>query len=154
MSLSSGDSAQQIRQRFSIDTRLLWDLLSYERAGRPSAQEDRSVFYEGALTDQTTENNETESGVGYDLVGSAGISGHKTVAKDTPLYAPGQGESTNNACGNRTESNASAFRESLQENIRENFGLTTEPDNVFLQADDFGRAIDEWLNLDSCYSVF
>ncbi|RFN54041.1 zn(ii)2cys6 transcription factor [Fusarium flagelliforme] len=72
-------------QKFTIDTRLLWDLLCYEKAGRPDAHADQSMFSGLLSTDQ-----DNGSGTDYDLVGSAGIIGHKTVPKDTPIYAPGE----------------------------------------------------------------
>ncbi|KAF5674678.1 quinic acid utilization activator [Fusarium heterosporum] len=116
------------QQKFTIDTRLLWDLLCYEQAGRPGAHGEQSMFSSLSCTAQGTGSHETEPGASYDLVGSAGITGHKTVPKDTPIYAPGE--------------------ETLQQNIRHGFGSILGQPNIFPQADDFGRAIDEWLRLD------
>ncbi|KAF4450527.1 hypothetical protein F53441_6382 [Fusarium austroafricanum] len=113
------------QHKFTIDTRLLWDLLSYEQAGRSDAHIDQSMF---RGLSSTNCDERAESGASYDLVGSAGIIGHKTVAKDTPIYAPGE--------------------ESPQQNIRDGFGSMTGPEIIFPQAHDFSRAIDEWLSLD------
>ncbi|RKL45614.1 hypothetical protein BFJ72_g3159 [Fusarium proliferatum] len=138
---------RQTQQKFTIDTRLLWDTLSYEHAGRPDARADESIYNGLASTHQDTARGGNEDGDAYDLVGSAGIIGHKTVAKDTPLYAPGEGEVSHPIRG-RVPSDASGLLGSLQQNIQEGFGSAMEPDNIFPQVHDFGRAIDEWLSLD------
>lgn len=135
------------QQKFTIDTRLLWDILSYEHAGRPDARADESIYNGLASTHQDTAKGGNEDGDAYDLVGSAGIIGHKTVPKDTPLYAPGEGEVSHPIRG-RVPSDASGLLGSLQQNIQEGFGSAMEPDNIFPQVHDFGRAIDEWLSLD------
>lgn len=140
------------QQKFTIDTRILWDLLSYEQAGRADAQIDQSMFSGLSSTNPDIGSNGTESGVGYDLVGSAGIIGHKTVPKDTPIYAPGEGKLTS------VENNPSDFDltliETLQQNIRDGFGSMVPQQNIFPQAHDFGRAIDEWLSLNWGNSMF
>ncbi|KAM0546946.1 hypothetical protein ACHAPJ_010606 [Fusarium lateritium] len=136
ISVPSGESGLSgtPQQKFTIDTRLLWDLLCYEQAGRSDAHIDQSMFSGLSSTNQDTGSNGTESGAGYDLVGSAGIIGHKTVPKDTPIYAPGE--------------------ETLQQNIRDGFGSVVGQQNIFPEAQDFGRAIDEWLSLDWGNSMF
>jgi hypothetical protein len=139
------------QQKFTIDTRILWDLLSYEQAGRSNAHIDQSMFSGLSSTNPDIGSNSTESGIGYDLVGSAGIIGHKTVPKNTPIYAPGEGETAK-------ENNRSDFDliliETLQQNIRDGFGSVVPQQNIFPQAHDFGRAIDEWLSLDWENSMF
>ncbi|KLO95349.1 uncharacterized protein Y057_12769 [Fusarium fujikuroi] len=92
---------RQTQQKFTIDTRLLWDILSYEHAGRPDARADESIYNGLASTHQDTARAGNEDGDAYDLVGSAGIIGHKTVPKDTPLYAPGEGEDLFNRISKR-----------------------------------------------------
>ncbi|KAI7764836.1 hypothetical protein LZL87_004041 [Fusarium oxysporum] len=147
--LANGDPGvdRPTQQKFTIDTRLLWDILSYEQAGRPDAHADESIYSGLSSTNQDTARGTNEDGDGYDLVGSAGIIGHKTVPKDTPLYAPGEGEMSHPIRG-RVPSDASGLLGSLQQNIQEGFGSAMEPDNIFPQVHDFGRAIDEWLSLD------
>ncbi|KAF5669058.1 fungal specific transcription factor factor domain-containing protein [Fusarium denticulatum] len=135
------------QQKFTIDTRLLWDILSYEHAGRADARADESIYSGLTSIHQAPARGTNEDGDGYDLVGSAGIIGHKTVPKDTPLYAPGEGEVSHTIRG-RVPSDASGLLGSLQQNIQDGFGSAMEPDNIFPQVHDFGRAIDEWLSLD------
>ncbi|KAF4503272.1 Quinic acid utilization activator [Fusarium agapanthi] len=134
-------------QKFTIDTRLLWDILSYEHAGRPDARTDESIYNGLSSIHQDTARGTSDDGDGYDLVGSAGIIGHKSAPKDTPLYAPGEGEVSHPIRG-RVPSDASGLLGSLQQNIQEGFGSAMEADNIFPEVHDFGRAIDEWLSLD------
>lgn len=140
------------QQKFTIDTRILWDLLSYEQAGRSDAHIDQSMFSGLSSMNPDVGSNGTESGVGYDLVGSAGIIGHKTVPKDTPIYAPGEGQLT--AVENDRLNKDLILTETLQQNIRDGFGSVVLQQNIFPQAHDFGRAIDEWLSLDWGNSMF
>ncbi|KAG5655527.1 hypothetical protein KAF25_003864 [Fusarium avenaceum] len=140
------------QQKFTIDTRILWDLLSYEQAGRSDAHIDQSMFCGLSSTNPDIGSNGTESGVGYDLVGSAGIIGHKTVPKDIPIYAPGEGELT--AVENDRLDKDLILIETLEQNIRDGFGSVVPQQNIFPQAHDFGRAIDEWLSLDWGNSMF
>nr|RBQ86945.1 hypothetical protein FVER53263_10018 [Fusarium verticillioides] len=135
------------QQKFSIDTRLLWDILSYDHAGRSDARADESIYSGLAPTHHDPARGTNDDGDGYDFVGSAGIIGHKTVPKDTPLYAPGEGEVSHPIRG-RVPSDASGLLGSLQQNIQEGFGSAMEPDNIFPEVYEFGRAIDEWLSLD------
>ncbi|RBR16714.1 hypothetical protein FVER53590_10018 [Fusarium verticillioides] len=100
------------QQKFSIDTRLLWDILCYEQAGRPDARADESIYSGLASTYQDPATGTNDDGDEYDLVGSAGIIGHKTVSKDTPLYAPGEGEVSHPIRG-RVPSDASGLLGSL-----------------------------------------
>ncbi|KAF5644094.1 quinic acid utilization activator [Fusarium sp. NRRL 52700] len=147
--LASEDSGlnRPTQQKFTIDTRLLWDILSYEQAGRPEARTDESIYNGLSSINQDTTRGTNDEGDEYDLVGSAGIIGHKAVPKDTPLYAPGESEVSHPIRG-RVPSDASGLLGSLQQNIQDGFGSAMEPDNIFPEVHDFGRAIDEWLSLD------
>jgi hypothetical protein len=89
-----GGMTEAAEQKFTIDTGLLWNLLSYEQAGRSDARIDQSMFHGLSSSSQDTSGHETSSGTGYDLVGSAGIIGHKAVPKGIPVYAPGEGRSS------------------------------------------------------------
>lgn len=86
----------------------------------------------------------------FDLIGSEGIAGHKTVHKETPLHAPGQDATLLDsrtplpratsvpevAPGERTPSFMGAM------------GRTQSPPGFFLGADAYNRTIDAWLDLD------
>ncbi|TQN72812.1 hypothetical protein CSHISOI_02629, partial [Colletotrichum shisoi] len=78
---------------FSIDTRLLEDLLVYDRAGRPDAGRDQSVFGPSPTLRSDTGDARTAipgdaDAAEFDLVGSAGISAHKAVPDSAAVYAP------------------------------------------------------------------
>ncbi|KAF6820636.1 hypothetical protein CMUS01_11525 [Colletotrichum musicola] len=81
-----GDSAQN--RSFSIDSQLLWNLLIYDRAVRPDAEWDQSMFGSTLRSDvselSSTEGRATE----FDLVGSAGISRHKAMPNEAAVWPP------------------------------------------------------------------
>lgn len=85
-STSDESSSFVPRQSLSIDTELLWDLLIYESAGRDGESPRHSIFASPLVQLPTVRRDDTAADE-YDLVGSAGISGHKTVQKESP-YAP------------------------------------------------------------------
>lgn len=136
----------QGRRSFSIDAPLLRNILVYERAGRPFAQGDQSIF-NGSLIPNSERHDETDSSPAakFDLVGSAGISGHKAVPTEAPLYPPDENleapparDPSPNALG--------SYSSMLELGLSAEARGVNEPENLFLQANDFGRAIDDWLN--------
>lgn len=90
--------------------------------------------------------SDCSSAAEFDLVGSAGISGHKAVPTEIPLYPPDEDGSTptHESFGNMLGMGSNVL----------NFGIPADlprlngQEDLFLQANDFGRAIDDWLNLD------
>lgn len=84
----------------------------------------------------------------FPLVGSAGISGHQTVAKDLDAYPPDL----------VTTPPATGFAAALGNSSTlsgENHGLVGDPldgmvnENLFLAPESYGRAIEDWWNLAS-----
>ena len=146
------DSAvPESRQAFSIDAQLLWDILVYERAGQQGAAADQTMFRESVKSKIARRGNESSMTMAeFDLVGSAGISGHKSVPQDIPAYAPNESQDLTEATN---------YQRNNDEQVPEVGGLTEnryfeavggfgEQENLFLQANDFGKAIDNWLNFD------
>ncbi|GKT89170.1 C6 transcription factor [Colletotrichum tofieldiae] len=82
-----GDHAANPNRSFSIDAQLLWDLLVYDRAGRPDAGRDQSLFGPTLRSDADDLAPATDA-ADFDLVGSAGISAHKAVPNQAAVYAP------------------------------------------------------------------
>ncbi|POS81287.1 hypothetical protein DHEL01_v200337 [Diaporthe helianthi] len=139
-------------QTWSIDAALLWEILVYEKAGYSSLSENLSSVFGDTLlpTPSTPELEAGEAETEFDLIGSEGIAGHKTVHKETPLHAPGQDATVLDssitlpratsvphlASGERTPS----FIEAM--------GGTQSPPGFFLGADAYNRTIDAWLELD------
>lgn len=83
----------------------------------------------------------------FPLVGSAGISGHKTVAKEVVAYPP---ESVSTPPASFTSG-----PDMHQVPSAEPFGLIGTPaegmlnDNLFLAPESYGRAIEDWWNFTS-----
>ncbi|KAM3453312.1 hypothetical protein MY3296_003903 [Beauveria thailandica] len=149
------------RDSFSIDAQLLWDILIYERAGRPDAGADQSIFGKTLKVGTETREDDGRAAAEFDLVGSAGISGHKAVSKETPAYAPNEDAPPTSGVlvggsggggGMEMEmggGEASAMLVSVEGRFFEGIGGLDGQEHLFLQANDFGKAIDTWLSHDS-----
>lgn len=129
---------------WSIDDRLLWNLLIYERAGQPGAQVDQSIF--GPSLKSANPRDSSETSLEFDLVGSTGISGHRSNPKEVPVYAPGERDTTEPS-PNQHRPNADLYG-TLEDRVYEGWNGLTEQEGIYLQVNDFGRAIDDWLTLD------
>ncbi|KFG82510.1 hypothetical protein MANI_110791 [Metarhizium anisopliae] len=142
------------RTSFSIDAQLLWDILIYERAGRPDAGADQSIFGKTLKVGSKSRPGDAPTAAEFDLVGSAGISGHKAVSKETPAYAPNEDVpptprllETN--MGAEDEATPGIGVSSVEDRFFEGIGGRDGQEHLFLQANDFGKAIDNWLSFDS-----
>ncbi|XWW92649.1 hypothetical protein V2A60_000574 [Cordyceps javanica] len=161
------------RDSFSIDAQLLWDILVYERAGRPDAGADQSIFGKTLKVGSKLREDDVRAAAEFDLVGSAGISGHKAVSKETPAYAPnedvappppgvlmsnsssgggggGGSGGINNGSNMEDVENGDAgnMLVSVEDRFFEGIGGLDGEEHLFLQANDFGKAIDTWLSHD------
>ncbi|PLB38272.1 Zn(II)2Cys6 transcription factor [Aspergillus candidus] len=134
---------------WSIDAPLLWELLVYDHASQsPSST--------GTLFGRTLLNPSTRPAASrmmtpdaeFPLVGSAGISGHQTVARDLDAYPPDL----------VTTPPATGFAAALGDPSTlsgEFHGLVGDPldgivnENLFLAPESYGRAIEDWWNLAS-----
>lgn len=74
----------------------------------------------------------------YDLIGSAGIWGHKAVQNDIPAYAPQSAPTPKDT--------AVAVPYLFDDRNAGVSGGVANYEALFFQADDFGRAIDEWMS--------
>ncbi|OBR04430.1 C6 transcription factor [Colletotrichum higginsianum IMI 349063] len=142
---------------FSIDTRLLGDLLVYDRAGRPDAGRDQSVFgptlrsdIDDARTAIPTPGD--ADAAEFDLVGSAGISAHKAVPDSAAVYAPDEEIAAAAAVVPETSASADLGEDARGPSFEDIFfdgaWPLGDPADRFFEANDYGRAIDDWLNLD------
>lgn len=144
-----GTHASEPQMSWSIDAQLLWDILIYEKAVRSNAAADKSLFGEPI----TLEADQREQDISeFAMVGSAGISGHKTVPKEVTAYAPEDNGS--NIRINHSSTPAGTMVGGLnvaEDRFFESFGDMNQmmgEDNSFLQAEDWGKAIDNWFNFD------
>ncbi|OAQ98784.1 hypothetical protein LLEC1_05423 [Akanthomyces lecanii] len=160
------ESSPYDRDSFSIDAQLLWDILVYERAGRPDAGADQSIFGKtlkvGTKRRGAGDNDDDDgrAAAEFDLVGSAGISGHKAVSKETPAYAPIENEDApsgggvlvdgasdgGNNVNELSDEAAGVMTVSVEDRFFEGIGGLDGEEHLFLQANDFGKAIDTWLS--------
>ncbi|KAE8362442.1 hypothetical protein BDV27DRAFT_18439 [Aspergillus caelatus] len=133
---------------WSIDAQLLWDILIYEKAGRRETNTDKSMF-DGIIDveDQCHESDVAE----FSMVGTAGISGHKTAWKEISAYAPEdntprhQLNRLNTPIGS-TSQGPSATQLGGVDSLTD-LNMINQGD-FFLQAEDYGRAIHDWFNFD------
>ncbi|KAF5261924.1 hypothetical protein FOXYS1_7370 [Fusarium oxysporum] len=142
---TSGGSGDNQRS-WSIDAQLLWEILIYEKSGHDNSSSDKSMYDDIITSD--TEHSEQDTGGGFAIVGSAGISGHKGSLREISAYAP-QDKDPYETLGNLAT--PSGNRPRMQESSI--FGDvpdcgTIDQDNFLLQAEDFGRAVTDWMNLD------
>lgn len=85
----------------------------------------------------------------FNLIGSAGISGHRTVPKGIPIYAPGEQPQRSGFIG--LEGSVMDDHFQIDEGLFEMPSMANEQDRAFLQSNDFTRAIDSWLNFDAMH---
>ncbi|KAJ0422050.1 hypothetical protein BJY00DRAFT_94748 [Aspergillus carlsbadensis] len=129
-SISAGD-VQNSRQTWSVNVQLLWDILR----GTPPKQIAADIFGPLLAKDSALHPDLSTPETDFDLIGSAGISGHKTVARNlVTYYPPGQ-------VLQPTPPDLSALLGDP------GIGLTGSANNAFLQPQDYGRFIDNWLDL-------
>jgi hypothetical protein len=89
--------------------------------------------------------NELGSAAEFDLVGSIGISGHKAIPMKTPLFPP-DGDASASTQGSL--GNIPGISSNFDLGVPVDVPGLNEQEGFFLQPTDFGRAIDDWLNLE------
>lgn len=147
----------------SIDANLLRNILIYERAGQLDAAPDRSVFGDNLTPAPVAVSSEGEVGaVDYGLVGSAGIEGHSSnKARKTPLYPPEHDSPVRMTAGavaaleganpgTVAQDAAGAHDWGVADRYGGKVILESDIEEISFQAEDFGRAIDGWINLQMC----
>ncbi|KAL3459429.1 hypothetical protein BJX64DRAFT_301280 [Aspergillus heterothallicus] len=145
--VSAGDpQASHSRQAWTTNAQLLWELLVYDRASRsplPSPTLGTTLSdSSGRLTARMTPDPN------FPLVGSAGITGHKTVAKEIYTHPP---ETVATPPAVEAEAPAAA----VSSIDLDPFGLISDPtlegitDHMFLEPESYGRAIEDWWESDA-----
>ncbi|KAI8257668.1 hypothetical protein K4K58_003846 [Colletotrichum sp. SAR11_239] len=134
---------------FSINSQLLWDLLIYDKAVRPDAGWDQSMFGPTLKAD-VAELSAEDRAAEFDLVGSAGISGHKAMPNEAAVWPPNEDpppvDLPQNA-GLDAQVGDLAGGPSFEDIFFEGVGPFGDQANRFFDGNDYGRAIDDWLNL-------
>lgn len=166
-------SSERSQRPRSIDASLLRNILIQERAGQPDAARDRSIFGDNLVSAATAPDSDYENGaVDYGLVGSAGIEGHsRNKAKKTPLYPPeyvspshispshispsqmmGAAAALGTSLGSSVPGNVTREADGARDwcatdQYGGNLVMENDLEGMSFQADDFGRAIDGWMNM-------
>lgn len=126
-------------------------MLIYERAGQEDAAVDQSMLDESLTQGPPAipgDHDQDESTPEFDLVGSAGISGHRTVprgypadppddAADLPEQPPGAADVM--LGDGLSSAEALCYLDGVE--VESNY------EGLSFQAQDFGRAIDDWMNI-------
>ncbi|KAL2819810.1 hypothetical protein BJX63DRAFT_445354 [Aspergillus granulosus] len=145
--VSAGDpQASHSRQAWTTNAQLLWELLVYDRASRspspsPILGTTLSDSSERLTARMTPDPN-------FPLVGSAGITGHKTVAKEIYTHPP---ETVTTPPAVEAEAPAAA----VSSIDLDPFGMISDPtlegitDHMFLEPESYGRAIEDWWETDA-----
>ncbi|KAJ5928934.1 hypothetical protein N7466_007890 [Penicillium verhagenii] len=143
-SQTTNSSAQAISDpKWSVDLQLMWKILAYSNASR--APDPTGDIFGPILAKETTPSDSGTSPADaitdrdFTLIGSAGISGHKTVATECVTYPPEQAEHQETGPG----PSAMDFPESPKpQNLNFAGG-----DTLLLQLQDYDKAFEDWLSL-------
>lgn len=135
------------RQKWSVNLQLLWKILVYSHASKaptpagdifgPELAKD-SIAYSGISS--TTDIAEPD----FALIGSAGISGHKTVVPECVTYPPEQTEHSTQLQQELGQISPAVPITNLADDPSLNF---VGEETLFLQMQDYGKAFEDWLSL-------
>ncbi|KKK18461.1 hypothetical protein P175DRAFT_0428866 [Aspergillus ochraceoroseus IBT 24754] len=139
--VSAGDpQASRSRQAWTTNAQLLWELLVYDSASRTPLP---THLFGTTLSDSSGRlNARMTPDPNFPLVGSAGISGHKSVAKEIFTYPPET--ITTPPAVQMDEAPVAAV------SMADPFGpiggsvLEGVTDHLFLEPESYGRAIEDW----------
>ncbi|KAL2847672.1 hypothetical protein BJX68DRAFT_109271 [Aspergillus pseudodeflectus] len=145
--VSAGDpQASHSRQAWTTNAQLLWELLVYDRASRSPLP---SSILGATLSDSSGRPTARMTpDPNFPLVGSAGITGHKTVAKEIYTHPP---ETVTTPPAVEAEAPAAA----VSSIDLDPFGMISDPtlegitDHMFLEPESYGRAIEDWWESDA-----
>lgn len=145
--MTSTEGTPNSRQKWSVNLQLLWKILVYSHASKaPSPAGDifgpelakDSIAYSGVST--TGDIAEPD----FALIGSAGISGHKTVAQECVTYPPEQTEHSTQLQQELGQILPNVPVTNLAGDPNLNFA---GEETLFLQMQDYGKAFEDWLSL-------
>ncbi|KAI9375493.1 hypothetical protein BJX61DRAFT_129432 [Aspergillus egyptiacus] len=140
--VSAGDpQASHSRQAWATNAQLLCEILVYDRASRSHLP---NRLLGATLSDSSARQTARMTpDPNFPLVGSAGITGHKTVAKEIYTHPP---ETVTTPPAVQAEGPAAA----VPSIDLDPFGMIGDPtldritDHMFLEPESYGRAIEDW----------
>ncbi|KAJ5292959.1 uncharacterized protein N7443_008912 [Penicillium atrosanguineum] len=134
------------RQKWSVNLQLLRNILVYSQASK-SSNPAGDIFGPELVRDSIA-SGASSAGIiadpGFSLIGSAGISGHKTVAAECVTYPP---EQTEHSSQLQQESDQAAPVIDFPDFTQDQNLDFTGGDTLFLQLQDYERAFEDWLSL-------
>lgn len=137
-----------------MDVQLLGRLLLLETAGQRLQETDTSLRSTTLLPKVNNIYTQINSSTGFNLIGSTGISGHRSVRKDAPLSAPQSND------GSRYSGTADVdFFASIIPDISGQEGMLGNQvvecasgadigANMFLPANEYSKSIGDWFGVD------
>ncbi|KAJ5495761.1 hypothetical protein N7539_000877 [Penicillium diatomitis] len=139
------DGRPSTRQKWTVNPQLLWNILVYSHVSKaPNPATD--IFGPGLVHDTAAQSEPVSSGEIREsdlaLIGSAGISGHRTVVPECVTY-PSEQSAHQLSEASRHPSTVDRVMHPTQ-----SVSLGTEDqDDLFLQMQDYGKAFEDWLSL-------
>ncbi|KUM56216.1 hypothetical protein ACN42_g11006 [Penicillium freii] len=132
------------RQKWSVNLQLLWKILVYAHASNISDPAS-DIFGPELAKDSVGCSGDPSAGAitdrDFTLIGSAGISGHKTVAPECVTYPP---EQTEDPIQTPSQTSPRMDFSGLPGDANMDF---SGGDTLFLQLQDYGRAFEDWLSV-------
>ncbi|CAH0056182.1 unnamed protein product [Clonostachys solani] len=130
-------------QSWSINANLLWELLIYDKAG--SLDPEISMFDDTITLEDRQQQDVTECAT----VGSAGLFGHRAARKEHFAYAPQEGSNVLHPTSTTTgERDRVGFLSEQPFTGLGELNMVDQQDYFPLQAEDFGKAINDWISFD------
>lgn len=137
-----------------MDVQLLGRLLLLETAGQRSQDTDSSLRSTTLLPKVNNMYIQTTSSTGFNLIGSTGISGHRSVRKDAPISAPQSSDSSRHSGTTDVDFFASIIPDLsgqgglLGNPVMESGSGADRGANMFLPANEYSRSIGDWFGVD------
>lgn len=136
------------RQKWSVNLQLLRNILVYSQASKSS--DPASDMFGPELVKDNIASGASSAGViadpGFSLIGSAGISGHKTVAAECVTYPPEQTEHSSQLQQELGQAAPVIDFPDFTEDSNLDF---TGGETLFLQLQDYEKAFGDWLSLNT-----
>ncbi|KAH8435217.1 uncharacterized protein LDX57_012846 [Aspergillus melleus] len=143
----SSSGAHGSQQAWSVNVHLLWEVLVSSPTNKLSEGFSKDIFgpcLTNSIVQSSSQSDDALSGPELALIGSAGISGHRTVAKELVTYPPEE-------LPQPDESHNAVLDLDLSGLVGNSaLGLSGTAGGGLLQPQDYGRLIENWLNLEPC----
>ena len=145
---SSPKTGSNHRQKWSVNLQLLRNILVYSQASKSS--DPAGDIFGPELVNDNIASGASSAGViadpDFSLIGSAGISGHKTVAAECVTYPPEQTEHSSQLQQELGQAEPVIDFTDFTGDSNLDF---TGGETLFLQLQDYEKAFGDWLSLNT-----